>query len=121
MKRALQARSRGNLRSAVHRGALVVAPPAAAAGAWAAYWAAGWGPGGAGGAVRGAVLAWIGASLALLAVQGARRGHALEGDREPDTSPHPVRFVLGYAAVFSGYLIVVLLLVLVPVALVLSI
>ena len=113
--------SRERLRGVVHRISLVVWPPVAGFGAWGLYGAAGWGPDGAGGDVRGAVLGWLGAGLAVLAVQGARRGQARDRDATPIVPAHPLWHLALYAALFSLYLTVALTLVLLPVALVLSI
>jgi energy-converting hydrogenase Eha subunit A len=114
-------RSRGRIHAAVHEAALVFWTPVAAFGAWALYRTSGWGPGGVGGDVRGAVLGWIGASLVVLAVYGARHGDVADPDFEAAAPEHPVRHAARYAAVFSGYILLVLGLVLVPLALILSI
>ncbi|WP_194898708.1 hypothetical protein [Catenulispora pinisilvae] len=121
MKRALSAMSRQNMQSVVHMTALYGGPPAAGAGAWALYWASGWGPDGAGGDLRGAVLGFVGASLVVAAVLGAMFGDVVDADFESSLPEHPLRYLLGYAAVFSGYLLLVLALVLLPLALILSI
>ncbi|MEY9932005.1 hypothetical protein ABH926_006654 [Catenulispora sp. GP43] len=110
-----------SLRMAAYEIALVVWPPVAAFGAWGLYWASGWGPDGVGGDVRGAVLGWLAAGLVVLAVHGARYGDAGEGDGEPVVPAHPLRQLARYGAAFSLYLVVALMLVLVPVALILSI
>ena len=114
-------RSRGHIHAAVHKAALLFWTPVAAFGSWALYRASGWGSGGVGGDVRGAVLGWVGASLVVLAVYGARHGEAADPELEAAPPRHPVRHAVEYAAVFSGYLLLVLALVLVPLALVLSI
>jgi hypothetical protein len=121
MKRSRPMWSRQNLESAVHLTALYAVPPVAGAGAWAAYWASGWGPGGVGGTVRGAVLAIVAALVAALAVAGALHGSVVNLAAEQGVPKHPVRYLLGYAAAFSAYLLVALALVLVPLALILSI
>lgn len=114
-------RSRGRIHAAVHEAALLFWTPVAGFGSWALYRISGWGPRGLGGDVRGAVLGWVGAGLVVLAVQGARRGEAPDREREAAAPEHPVRHFVQYTAVFSGYLLLVLTLVLVPLALVLSI
>ncbi|MEZ0115284.1 hypothetical protein ABH920_009319 [Catenulispora sp. EB89] len=114
-------RSRGHIHAAVHAAALWFWAPVAAFGSWALYRALGWGTGGMGGDVRGAVLGWVGASLVVLAVQGARRGEVADREFEAAAPPHPVRYTVRYAAIFSGYLVLVVTLVLVPLALILSI
>lgn len=109
------------LHAAAHEIALLVWPPVAAAGAWALYRASGWGPGGVGGDVRGAVLGWLAAGVVVLAVHGARHGEVPDESPEPAVPAHPLRHLAGYGALFSMYLVVAMVLVVVPVALILSI
>lgn len=121
MRRALRERSRENLQSAVHEIALYIGTPVAAVAAWASYAASGWDSGGVGEQVRGAVLAWVGASLVVLAVQGARFGDRGDAALTQSVPEHPLRYAARYAVLFSLYLLAVLLLVLTPLALVLSV
>jgi hypothetical protein len=113
--------SRLNLEKAVHETTLMVWPPATAFGAWALYEASAWGPAGVGGEVRGAVLGWVGAGLVVLAVVGARHGEVADEALAQAVPEHPVRHLLGYAAVFGSLVLTGLALVLVPLALILSI
>lgn len=113
--------SRLNLEKAVHETTLMVWPPLTAFAAWALYEASAWGPAGVGGQVRGAVLGWVGAGLVVLAVVGARHGEVADEALAGTVPDHPVRHLLGYAAVFGGLVLAALVLVLVPLALILSI
>ena len=113
--------SRENLEKAVHEVTLVVGTPVTAVAAWALYEVSGWGPGGVGGLVRGAVLGWVGAGLVVSAVAGARHGEVSDVVRAQTVPEHPVRAAFAYAGVFGGLVLAALLLVLLPLAFILSI